>query len=1164
MCKQVANWLAEAGVAILLFPPWISPARTQPVPAAKSATAIPRTGSAALQTARNLGKAYYEQGQYARAQDEFAKVVAAGHALASDFFNLGLAQMQLGRYDQALGSFTTAQEMDPKLTALQYNLGILYKREGRDSQAEAALKQVTARDPGDPAAWFNLGSVRMNQHQLQAALESFQRVDNMGFERAQNFYVASLFRTFTVLARLKRLPEAQEYLALHQKYRGRVPGISVQATALEAGKYGAVILPAPALAAQRRAPLPQVVFTASSLRIASAQAAPQPLPAPPPAIAASAYSLDYARQHLLPLFGTSVAVGDYDGDGRPDLYIVNPAGNNRLLHQEPDGSFTDVTEKAGVAGPGGSLSAAFADFDNSGRLSLIVAGLGGVRLFRNQGDGTFADRTAAAHLEAAPGELATQALFFDADNDGQLDLFVSVYTDLENPPHKPSFRFPQDFAGASSRLYRNNGNGTFTDITKAAGLDAPGRARGALFANFADSAFADLLMLRDDGPPRLYLNRGGGRFAASAQPGLRISATLAQVADFNHDGNLDLVLWTANGPHVLLNRGNAHFAPLAGVPAIAPPGGEFAARGVLADFDGDGFDDLLAVDAQGKWRLLLNRGGVLRPAPLSTSSETTTYAGIVPAWLRSPGELDLLSTAGGSAVAVRRRASPSPRWLEIALTGEKSNQRGIGAVVEVKAGNFYHKQMVSHSPLRVFAGTLPRVDVVRVTWPNAIVQNALNVSTGKTVRVRESERLASSCPFLYVWNGEQFVFVTDVLGAAPLGELQPDGSTAAANAREFVRLPHTFLPRNGKYLVRFTDEMREVDYFDQVRLLAVDHPPGERIYANEIYSSAPQAPALYAVSQSRPLISALDDQGRDALPLLLRADGQYVGGFRRRRIPGLASLHTLTLDLGELPKTGRTALWLQGWVLWPDSNSARALASQQTQMVGPYLQVRDGQGRWVTVISDMGLPSGTNRAMRVDLTGKFLSGDHHVRIVTNLCVYWDRIFVSSGDRKILPTGESPLLSAGLRYRGFSTPHSDPAELRPDAINYSELDAAAPWNPAAGTYTRYGDVRSVVLRRDDELVVMAPGDELSLAFDARALPSLPSGWRRDLFLCLAGWAKDNEPNTLSGGSSAPLPFAAMPRYPYHGSGRSDAPYRQYLRQYQTRRPYRLIPPLAPLP
>ncbi|HKT70383.1 MAG TPA: VCBS repeat-containing protein, partial [Terriglobales bacterium] len=1043
----------------------------------------------------------------------------------------------------------------------KYNLGILYKREGRDSDAEAALKNVTAEDPADPAAWFNLGAVRMNQHKLEPALDAFRHVDDMGFEAGQNFYVTSLFRSFTVLERLKRQPEAQKYLALYQKSRGRVPGISVQATALESGKYGTTLVPPPSLMAEKNLPIPKVVFADVGAELGSAP--PQPLPEEPAAIAASDYSLDYARQHLLPLFGTSVAVGDYDGDGRPDLYIVNPAGRNRLLHQEPDGSFTDATEKAGVGGPGGSVSATFADYDNSGRLGLIVAGLGGVRVFHNQGDGTFVDRTAAAHLEGRAEELATQALFFDADNDGLLDLFVSVYTDLAHPPQKTRFRFPQDFTGAPSHLYRNNGDGTFTDITRAAGVGAVGRARGALFTNFTDNPFPDLLVLRDDGPPQLYINRGGARFSPRREPSLQVAATQAQVADFDHDGKFDLVLWTVNGPQVLLNRGHANFVPMKGLPAIAAPNPNFAARGTVADFDGDGFDDLLAADPQGKWHLLLNRGDAFHEAPLRLSSATVASSSIVPAWLRNPGELNLLAAGGGVGLELRRRQTPSPRWVEIALAGEKSNQEGIGAVVEVKAGNFYHELTVTHSPIRVFAGTLPRVDVVRVTWPNAIVQNALNVATNKTVRFRESERLASSCPFVYAWDGQRFTFVTDVLGAAPLGELQPDGSLAQPNPQEFVRLPHTLQPRNGRYLLRFTDEMREVDYFDEIKLLAVDHPAGQGIYANEIYGSVPQPPALFAVRDQHAPVSAVDDEGRDILPLLLRADGRYLGGFQRQRIPGLATLHTLTLDLGRFAQAEHVALWLQGWVLWPDSNSSRALASQTTEMVGPYLQVRDAHGQWITVVPNMGLPSGTNRAMRVDLTGKFLSGDHYVRVVTNLCVYWNRIFFTTDDRPVRATGEAPLLSANLHYRGFSTPHHDPAQVRPDEVNYAELDAAAPWDPAPGTYTRYGDVRPLVSRSDDELVVMAPGDELSVSFDANTLPPQRRGWRRDFFLYLAGWAKDNEPNTMAGDSSDPLPFAAMPGYPNTGPApRRDAVYRAYLRRYQTRRRYRLIPPLAP--
>src|SRR5690349_8138783 len=302
--KPIVSSLPAVMIAIFAILPAGSQNKTQQRLEPKR---VARPESAAQQSTRNLGKAYYEQGQYAQAQDEFGKIVATGGALTTDYLDLGLAQMQLGRYDQALGSFNTARQMDPKLTAEQYNLGILYKREGRDPDAEAALKEVTVEDPADPAAWFNLGAVRMNQHKLEPALDAFRHVDDMGFEAGQNFYVTSLFRSFTVLERLKRQPEAQKYLALYQKSRGRVPGISVQATALESGKYGTALVPPPSFVAEKNLPIPKVVFADVGAELGSAP--PQPLPEEPAAIAASDYSLDNARQHLLPLFGTSVAVG---------------------------------------------------------------------------------------------------------------------------------------------------------------------------------------------------------------------------------------------------------------------------------------------------------------------------------------------------------------------------------------------------------------------------------------------------------------------------------------------------------------------------------------------------------------------------------------------------------------------------------------------------------------------------------------------------------------------------------------------------------------------------------------------------------------------------------------------------------------------------------------
>ena len=1184
--------LALAGAGMGAIWPRVR-AKDQRPPAAPPRTMAKKVAleeSASLQRHRNLGKGYYEQAKYPEAISEFRAVVASRKALATDHFDLGLALMQANDLDAALGELTTAKQMDSKLVAADYNLGILYKRELRYPDAEATLRRVIDTDPQDAAAWFNLGTVYFAQKKLEPALDAHRHVVDMGFGRGQNFYVASLFHTFTILVRLKRQDEAQKVLKIHERMRDKVPNISLQSPALEAGKYGAVLVqPASPAAPPQRLGLERVVFDEMTSKLGIALPAVNPPAAQPDALRAiksSEYSLEFARRDLVPLFGGSIASGDYDGDGRPDLYVVVPGGTNHLLRNNGDGTFTDLTSKAGVAGPGSSLSAAFADYDNSGHMSLFVAGLGGVKLFRYKGDGVFADETEKAGFKSAPGELLTRAVLFDADNDGFLDLVATAYTDLSAPPQKESFAFPEDFSGGGVRFYRNNGEGTFTDATASSGLgSARGRIRQCLFADFDGDGYADLLLLRDDGPPLLYINRGEGRFAdhtAEAGEALAKSGAVeAQVADFNHDGNFDLAVWSPSGYQVLMNHGNASFVAAENLPALPPPGNFFARRGAVVDVNGDGFDDLL-VNSGGRWHLIANQAGKFREAPLSflpkawPSSEpgasgaeelTRIIASLTPAWLGDAGRLDLLALQPNGQVAVFEKQGPPSHWMEVKLNGFKSNMQGIGTIVEFKAGNFYSKVQATGSPVRVFTGGLTKLDVVRVTWPNQIVQNSLEVATNKRLEVRESERLASSCPLLYVWDGRRFVFLTDVLGVAPLGELAPDGTRIKPYPEEFVRLPAKLALLNGSYVFQITDELREVDYVDQLRLVAVDHPATEEIYSNEIFSSSPISPRLYAVRGKRCPLSAVDEHGHEVLPLVREADGRYPADFHRDRILGMADLHSLTLDLGEVPDSSPAALWLKGWVFWTDSNASRALMSNPSlKMVPPYLQVRDRQGSWVTVIPDMGLPSGTNRTMRVDLTGKFLSGDHHVRIVTNLCVYWDQVFFTTDDAPLEAASrlvELPLEKADLHYRGFSRPASDPQHLRPDAFDYAHVLADAPWNPMRGRYTRYGPVIELLHEADDRLAVMATGDELTVKFSGRRLPPLNPRWQRSFFLYLNGWAKDGEPNTAFAGTVAPLPFRSMANYPPETPRRPESSkHRRYLREYQTRPGYLLIPPLAP--
>ena len=1137
---------------------------------ARAQAGSPASG-ATLQTWRNLGKAYYEQGKYTQAADEFQKVVKSGHAVATDYMNLGLAYTQANDLNPALAALTTAKQMAPKMIAIDYNLGILYKRELHYGPAEEEFKKVIAADPEDPASWFNLGTVYFAEHKLELALQAHEHLNKMGFERGQNFYVASLFRTFTILVRLGRRPEAQKMLQLHQKYSDLVPSISLQSPALEKGKYGAVLIPAtaPVRVAGGAAMRPvsfRDIRSELGVTLHGAQVAEDSVE-----VRSADYSLAFARRKLLPLLGTSIAIGDYDGDNHPDFCVVNPAGRNQLFHNSGTGTFQDVTAKAGVEGTEDSVSATFADYDNSGNLSLFVVGLGGVHLYKNNGNGTFTDVTQKAGFKADPGEIDTRALLFDADNDGLLDLVVTGYTNLNTPPHGASFRFPDDFPPNRIHFYRNNGNGTFTDITDSTGLGAVrGRFRNVLFADFNGDGYPDLVFLRDDGPPLYFENLGGDKFAdrtREAGPAFsKATAVDGAVADFDHDGRFDLALFTTSGYEILRNNGDAKFTPVPDLPAIKPPTGLLAFRGLAADINGNSFVDLLVADSSGNLRLLANRLGHFHAESIHLPVvPSEKIASLSTAWLGHPGVLDLIGTTRNGRLDAWAKTGPPEHWLEVRMEGSKSNKAGVGSEIELKQGNFYDKVMITGGPAYVYTGNLAKLDVVRATWPTQIVENDLNVATNAPIRFRESERLASSCPMLYIWNGKQFVYVTDILGVGPLGELAPDGTRIKPYSREFVRLPQTMQERNGSYEFQMTDELREVDYFDRLRLIAVDHPATEKIYANEIYSSTPSAPALYATSSEHLPVSAVDDHGDNVLPLISKADHSYPHNFQHLRIPGMAKLHSLTLNLGQMKDARRVSLWLTGWVFWTDSNGSRALMHNPAlPMISPYLQVRNQKGKWVTVIPDMGLPSGTNRTIRVDLTGKFLSTDHHVRIVTNLCVYWDHIFFTTNDRLVHPGPEIAPEYADLHFRGFSTPVSDPSHIRPDYYEYTALMGHAPWNPMRGLYTRYGNVEALVGKADSRLVVMSTGDEMTVRFSAASLPPLGQGWVRSFFLDASGYAKDGEPNTADFATVAPLPFRSMSNYPPPAEEPvpTGPAYRDYLRKYQTRPSYQLVPSLAP--
>jgi hypothetical protein len=246
-------------------------------------------------------------------------------------------------------------------------------------------------------------------------------------------------------------------------------------------------------------------------------------------------------------------------------------------------------------------------------------------------------------------------------------------------------------------------------------------------------------------------------------------------------------------------------------------------------------------------------------------------------------------------------------------------------------------------------------------------------------------------------------------------------------------------------------------------------------------------------------------------------------------------------------------LLLTAWIDYADSTSNLAASQAGAQLIPPSVQVKDARGEWQTVIAQMGFPAGLPKTMTVDLTGKFLCDDASVRIVTSMRIYWDQILVdTSGGAFPTRVTETPPLSAELRWRGFPREYS-PDGRKPLIYDYRTIEPGAPWKAHLGNYTRYGDVRELLLAPDDLYVITRNGDELQVDFDARQLPALPAGWKRDFLLYADGFGKDMDLNSARPETLGELPYHGMKSYPYAAGDRypTDRRHQEYLERYNTR-------------
>lgn len=1046
----------------------------------------------------NVGKAHLDRGEAQPAFAAFEKALALAPDHPDAKLNLANAALLLENAPRAgeLAGQVLAQE--PANAAALYVRGIAELRQRNYTNAIQLLQQARDIDIRVNAVSLQLGLAYEGIGKFEEALAQYEEIAQFDPD-----FPGVHFRIAQMYQRLGRTAEVGAQLQAHQQWLAKTPNANLTPTGLERCKY-----------TEARVPFQLEQPDGEGIKVTFADV-------------------------------TSEVFGGAKWRGPLATIDFARTGTNHLLVRDGDsfrvlmnlgGKFATNQQAFPFTNGGRYTRWLIADLNKDVVPDALVLGDRGVHLYRFTTNGTATETTTFAGLR---NFAATEGIFADLNFRGDLDL-VAIGTNGE------------------LRVMSNLQNMYFVD----ASTNAPAfkNVQQLVTDDWNDDETQDLFVSGANGLS-LFLKQRGGAWAPESK--VAPSAIFA-VGDMNNDLRPDVVAVAGDRVALTFNSSTNH--------------GSFALGGFqpsllkLMDYDNDGWMDVLALgNGLRVFRNLGANGFRDDTKRLGLDSLTGRIDSVVAADFDNDCDTDIAISVDDAAVRMlRNEGGNKNHQLRIALQGTRSNSSGLGIRIDVVAGGLRTGVRVRELPVEIGVGQHKNLDAVNAHWSELSPSyTEISLTNCEPLRILELSLPTGSCPYLYSDDGESTRFVADLLCSAPLGLPVAPGKYVESDEDEIVWIGHerNFRPRESRgqgsaphYVLRITEELREVLYLDEAKLIVVDHPPGTEVHSTTKMLPGKNSPGfgkheLVTLRDRVPLLSATNDAGREVTRAVSEIDETFVSPttLREPQLRGLAVPHSVTVDFGKLPVDKPLVLALSGWLRF-GGGMANIGASSYSDFPFPFPTLEaEVNGQWQPVQVMLGAPSGRAKTIVTDLAGKIPSGTRRLRITAAFEIHWDRIalFERAEETHTKVTRLAPART-DLHFRGYGEmkPHAAaPSMLVPD---YASVQSSPLWRiTPSGWATRYGEVNELVAARDNALVLICGGDELTLEFAASEVPQKSAHMQRDFFVFVSGWDKDSDFHVATGTTLEPLPWHGLDDQTYGTAVRPAFTNDAWIQKYNTR-------------